>query len=71
MDTLRGRQRYTPVTLLEQEAGFLRPVLLVALRLVDAVAVARVLPVQVLLGINATDDNDALRIDFHGDEFLE
>lgn len=40
---------HSPVTLLEQEAGFLGSILLVALWLVDAVAVARILPVEVLL----------------------
>ena len=41
---------YPPIALLQQEARLLRAVLLVALRLVNAVAVARVLPVHVLLG---------------------
>lgn len=40
---------YTPVTLLKQEARFLCPIFFVALRLVDAVPIARVLPVEVLL----------------------
>lgn len=40
---------YTPVTLLKQEARFLCPIFFVALWLVDAVPVARVLPVEVLL----------------------
>lgn len=43
------RAFHSPVTLLEQEAGFLGSVLLVALWLVDAVAIAGILPVQVLL----------------------
>ena len=40
---------YLPITLLEQEARFLCPIFLIPLWLVDTVAVARVLPVQVIL----------------------
>lgn len=42
-----------PITLLEQETRLLRPVLLVPLWLMDAVPVAGVLPVEVLLHTNA------------------
>lgn len=65
-DYFLKKKLYTPVTLLEQEAGFLSAVLLVALRLVDAVAVARVLSVQILLGINTirrlSSDNNTLQV---------
>ena len=40
---------HSPITLLQEEARLLRAVLLVTLGLVDAVAVARVFPVHVLL----------------------
>lgn len=40
---------YTPIALLEQESRFLRPILLVSLWLVDAVTVARVFPIKILL----------------------
>lgn len=40
---------HSPIALLKQETRFLSSILLVALWLMDAVAIARVLPVEILL----------------------